>query len=410
MKLSYSSFIALRYLKGRHKRTPISFNTLISIMGVALGVMTLITVLSVMSGFEHDLKTKILGTNSPIIVMSFGEKGIENVDEALAQVSVHPEVTAVSPFTYSEVMLTTPYGVSGIVLKGIDPDTESTVSELENNMITGTLAGLKDKKEKPGIIIGRELALTLGVSKGDTVNVVSPFGTMTPMGMAPKLREFEVVGIFDTGMYEYDSKMAYITIPDAQDFFGYGDAVTGLSVRVNDMNRTSEVATELQDQLGFPYRVRDWLQMNRNLFSALKLEKLTMFVILVLIIIVASFNIVSTLMMIVMEKAREIAILKSMGATSSGIMKIFMIEGIVIGVIGTTIGVAGGYLLCYILEKTELVQLPADVYYISHLPVLMDPLEVLIISAASMLICFGATLYPSWQAARLDPLEALRYE
>jgi lipoprotein-releasing system permease protein len=307
-------------------------------------------------------------------------------------------------------MLTSPYGVSGIVLKGIDPKTEGSVTELGNNMIKGGLDSLNAESDKPGIIVGRELALMLGVANGDIVNVVSPFGTMTPMGMAPKLREFSVVGMFDTGMYEYDSKMAYITIPAAQDFFGYGDAITGLSVRVRDLDRSAEVAAQLQDQLGVPYRARDWLQMNRNLFSALKLEKLTMFVILVLIILVASFNIISTLMMIVMEKSREIAILKSMGATGRGIMRIFMFEGVVIGTIGTFIGVAGGFIVCYVLDKTNLITLPPDVYYIDHLPVLMDPLEVLIISAASMVICFAATLYPSWQAARLDPLEALRYE
>jgi len=408
--MSYSWHIAVRYLRGKHKRAPISLNTFISIAGVALGVMTLIVVLSVMSGFEHDLKKKILGTNSPILVMSFDDKGITDSAGVMKKVMAQPHVVAATPFTYSEVMLTSPNGVSGIVLKGIVPKTEGAVTELANNMIQGKLEDLGQPGEKPGIILGRELASMLGVVRGDTVSVVSPFGTMTPMGMAPKMKEFTVSGLFDTGMYEYDSKMAYTSIPAAQEFFGLGDSVTGLEVKVDDIDQAATIAAGIQDALGFPFRARDWLQMNRSLFSALKLEKLTMFVILVLIILVASFNIVSTLIMIVMEKSREIAILKSMGATRAGIMKIFMIEGTVIGVVGTVIGVAGGYIICWVLDATQLISLPSDVYYINHLPVLMDPVEFVVIAAAAILISFAATLYPSWQAARLDPIEALRYE
>lgn len=408
--MSYSWNIALRYLKGKHKRAPISLNTFISIGGVAVGVMTLIVVLSVMSGFENDLKKKILGTNSPIIVMSMDEKGMSDYGEVLNKVLARPHVVAVTPFTYSEVMLTSPFSVSGIILKGVNPATEGRVTELDKNMIKGTLLELNEPGERPGIILGRELATGLGVTRGDVVNVVSPFGTMTPMGMVPKLKEFTVRGLFDTGMYEYDAKMAYISIPDAQEFFGLGSNVTGLEVKLDDIDLAGPVAADLQETLGFPYRARDWLQMNKSLFSALKLEKITMFVILVLIILVASFNIVSTLAMIVMEKAREIAILKSMGATSSGIMKIFMIEGTIIGVVGTVIGVTGGYIICWILASTKLISLPSDVYYINHLPVLMDPVEFVVISVAAILISFGATLYPSWQAARIDPIEALRYE
>jgi len=408
--MSFSWHMALRYLKGKHRRTPISLNTFISISGVALGVLTLVVVLSVMSGFENDLKKKILGTNSPVIVMTYDDKGIKDYARVMKEAASRPHVRAVTPFTYSEVMLTSPYGVSGIILKGIDPETEGRVTDLSRNIVTGSLDGLKGSEETPGIVIGKELAANLGVRMGDKVSVVSPFGTMTPLGMAPKIKEFRVAGVFDTGMFEYDSKMAYISIPDAQGFFGLGDTITGLELKIDDIDLAPQVATDVQDALGFPYRARDWLQMNKSLFSALKLEKLTMFVILVLIIIVASFNIVSTLIMIVIEKAREIAILKSMGATSGSIMKIFMIEGTVIGVVGTAIGLSGGYLLCWILMKTKFISLPSDVYYISHLPVLMDPVEFAVIAASAILISFCATLYPSWQAARLDPVEALRYE
>lgn len=408
--MSFSWHMALRYLKGKHKRAPISLNTFISIGGVALGVMTLVVVLSVMSGFENDLKKKILGTNSPVIVMSYDDKGIKGYHEVMKEVASRPHVEAVTPFTYSEVMLTSPFGVSGIILKGINPDTEGRVTDLDKNVIRGGLSGLKAEEDGPGIVVGRELAMTLSVKVGDKVSVVSPFGTMTPLGMAPKMKEFTVAGIFDTGMYEYDAKMAYTSIPAAQAFFGLGDSVTGIEVKVDDIDMAPEIAADIRDALGFPYRAMDWFQMNKSLFSALKLEKLTMFVILVLIILVASFNIVSTLIMIVIEKAREIAILKSMGATRAGIMKIFMIEGTVIGVVGTVIGITGGYALCWTLQTTKLISLPSDVYYIDHLPVLMDPVEFAVIAASAIIISFAATLYPSWQAARLDPVEALRYE
>jgi len=408
--MSYSMFVALRYMKGKRHRTPISLNTIISIGGVALGVMTLIVVLSVMGGFEADLKQKILGANSPVIVTSYSDKGITDCGELIKKVAATPHVTGVTPFTYSEVMLTSPNGVSGIILKGIKPETETRVTDVSKNMVKGSLSELSINGDRPSIIIGKELAAGLGVTVGDKVSVVSPFGTMTPLGMVPKLQEFRVKGIFDSGMYEYDSKLAYISIPEAQKFFGLGDSVTGVEVKVDDLDLSGKIARELQDGLGFPYRARDWQQMNRNLFSALKLEKITMFVILVLIIIVASFNIVSTLIMIVIEKAREIAILKSMGATRLGIMKIFMINGLVIGIVGTSIGLMSGYAICLILKTTKLISLPSDIYYINHLPVRMDPMVFIMVSAAAMLISFGATLYPSWQAAKLDPLEALRYE
>ena len=408
--MAYSSFIALRYLKGRRRHTPISLNTIISIGGVALGVMALIVVLSVMSGFEHDLMKKILGTNSPIIVSSFNDKGITDYNQQMKKIQAVPHVVSVAPFTYSEVMLTSPSSVSGIILKGVDPASIGKVTELSKTMVAGSISGLNASGPVPGILLGRELAGNLGVRTGERVRVVSPFGTITPLGMAPKFQEFVVTGLFDTGMYEYDSKLAYISIPVAQKFFGLGDSVTGFEVRIDDLSLSAPLARTIQNHLGFPFHARDWMQMNRSLFSALKLEKITMFVILVLIIVVASFNIVSTLIMIVIDKAREIAILKSMGATRAGIMKIFMINGTIIGVVGTLIGLAGGLAVCFVIEKTNLITLPRDIYYISHLPARVDPVELVVICASAIIISFGATLYPSWQAAKLDPLEALRYE
>jgi lipoprotein-releasing system permease protein len=260
----------------------------------------------------------------------------------------------------------------------------------------------------PGIILGKELAGKLGVFYGEKITVVSPFGVVGPLGMVPKMKRFEVVGIFDSGMYEYDSSLAYISLSAAQDFFGMGDKVTGLEIKVDDIFIADRVAQRIEQTLGFPYGARDWMKMNRNLFSALKLEKIMMFIILVLIILVASFNIVSTLTMIVVEKGREIAILKAMGANRRGVMRIFMIDGLVIGLLGTLIGLPLGYGVCQVLQN--FYSLPSDIYYINHLPVKIRPLDVSLVALSALLISFLATLYPSWQAAKLDPAEALRYE
>ena len=252
--MAYSSFIALRYLKGRRRHTPISLNTIISIGGVALGVMALIVVLSVMSGFENDLMKKILGTNSPIIVSSFNDKGITDYNQQMKKIQEVPHVVSVAPFTYSEVMLTSPSSVSGIILKGVDPASIGKVTELSKTMVAGSISGLNASGPVPGILLGRELAANLGVRTGERVRVVSPFGTITPLGMAPKFQEFVVTGLFDTGMYEYDSKLAYISIPVAQKFFGLGDSVTGFEVRIDDLSLSAPLARTIQNHLGFPFQ------------------------------------------------------------------------------------------------------------------------------------------------------------
>ena len=261
-----------------------------------------------------------------------------------------------------------------------------------------------------GIVIGKDLARNLAVFLGDTIDVVSPFGRVTPTGTAPKVEKFRVVGIFDTGMYEYDANLALISIPAAQRFFSMGEMVTGIEIKVDDIYLADSVADKIHKMLGFPYWTRDWMEMNKNLFSALKLEKFGMFVILTLIIVVAAFNIIGTLIMMVMEKGRDIAILKSMGATEGSIMKIFMMEGLIIGVAGTIIGCIGGYTLCELLDTYHFIKLPSDVYQLDTLPVKMNPLDFLYISLSAVVISFLATLYPSWNASRLDPVEALRYE
>ena len=417
MKLPYELFIGLRYLKAKHRQRSISLNTVISIGGVALGVAALIATLAVMTGFNEDLRNKIVGTNSHIVITDRTRDTMTDYLSLLERVKTVPGVVAATPFMYNQVLLTSEGNVHGVVLRGIDPATEATVTEIGKNLVQGTLADLgtpghggagADTAALPGIIVGKELAARLGTFAGDTINVVSPTGKPGPLGIIPKIRKFEVVGLFDSGMYEYDSTLAYISIKTAQDFFNLGDTVTGIEVRVADLFAAGRIADEIDDLLGFPFGARDWMRLNKNLFEALKLEKIMMFIILVLIILVASFNIVGTLTMIVVEKSREIAILKAMGARRGEVMRIFMVDGLIIGLVGTLIGIPLGLGVCFLLQN--FYTLPGDVYYISHLPVKIQLQDILVVSLSAVMISFVATLYPSWQAARLNPSEALRYE
>jgi lipoprotein-releasing system permease protein len=409
VRLPYPVFVGLRYLRAKRKKRSISLNTVISIVGVTVGVATLIATLAVMTGFTEDLQNKILGTNSHIIVTDRTRDLMTDYRAVGGKLDSIPHVVAHTPFIYSQVLLTTPSGVTGAVLRGVDPATERTVSEIEKNIVRGTLADLNDSPSgKPGIIVGKELAAKLGVTTGETINVLTPTGTVSALGMVPKVRRFIVVGIFETGFYEYDVSLAYISLAAAQSFLGIPDSVSGISVKVDDIFRAKQVARVIEDSLGFPYAGRDWMMLNRNLFSALKLEKVVMFIILVLIILVASFNIVSTLAMMVVEKNREIAILKAMGSTRREIMAIFMMDGIVIGLVGTLIGIPLGYVFCAAIER--FYTLPSDVYFISHIPTTIRMFDIGLVSLSAVVISFLATLYPSWQAGKLDPAEALRYE
>ena len=424
--MPYELFIGLRYLKAKRKSAFISIITVISTAGVALGVMALIIVLAVMTGFEEDLKEKILGTNAHIVVLKTNG-GIEEYPSVMERLKKLPGVEAATPFIYNQVMLSTGKNVSGVVLRGIDTSTDAQVTNLHKAVVEGKLTNLDStvsapfagsEPPMPGLVIGKELSHNLNLYVGDKVNVVSPLGNITPLGMVPRLKPFRVVGIFNTGMYEYDTTLAYVSLTEAQNFLDLGNTVTGIQLKVADVYKTGELARQINQELGFPFYARDWMQMNKNILFALKTEKMVMFIILTLIVLVAAFGIASTLFMIVMEKTRDVAILKSMGATGRSIMRIFVFEGLVIGVVGTAIGVTGGLLVALNLQRiVDIVQrvtgfelFSKDVYYLDHFPSQVVPSDVLLISVTAVAISFLATLYPSWQAARMAPAEALRYE
>ncbi len=411
--MNFEWFVCLRYLKAKRKHGFISLISLISIAGVMVGVMALIVVLAVMTGFTSEFRDKILGINSHVVVQDY-TGNVRDYEEVAAKVRAVEGVSGVTPYLYSQAMITSGEGGTGAVLRGLDPATAQGVLNLEKNLRTGKIADLSvgqgdGVRRLPGIILGKELAAQLHVSTHDRVRLISASGPLTPMGVLPKVSTCQVVGIFETGMYEYDSALAYVSLETAQRFFDLPGAVHGLEVKTTDLNQADRIAKRIEQALGPNFFAKDWMRMNRNIFSALALEKTALSVIMALVVMVAAFNIVSTLIMVVMEKNKDIAILKSMGATSSSIMRIFIYEGLVIGLAGTLLGVLGGLGLCAILSRYEFIKLP-EVYPISTLPVLVLPSDVILIALSATVITLLATLYPSWQAAKVDPAVALRYE
>lgn len=414
--MNFELYVSLRYLLAKRRQTFISLITIISIVGVAVGVTALIVVLAVMNGFQENIRSRILGITSHIVINSYNGS-IPNYGKLIEEIEKQPGVVAATPFTYMQVMISSGGGVSGALLRGVDPATVNRVIVLQDNMISGNFSDLKAQKPtpdnpspQPGIILGSELARNLNTRVGEFLTVISPSGRLTPMGQTPRSKLFQVAGVVKSGMYEYDNTLAFIGLSAAQQFAGAGDVATGIEVRVSDIYDAGKIAENLRARLGNPFYVRDWMQMNQNLFFALKLEKVMMFIILTLIVLVAAFNIVSSLIMLVMEKGRDIAILKAMGATTKSIRRIFVYEGLMIGVSGTLLGIAGGFGLCAILKRYKIIELPRDVYNFSELPVKLEALDVTIIALAAILITLVATIYPSRQAAKLAPAEALRYE
>ena len=413
--MTFEYFIGNRYL--RVKQTFISLITILSIAGITIGVMALIIVIAVMSGAESEFRSRILGVESHVMIMRYGSaftdyrriiKDIEKIDG----------VKTASPYVFSQIMLRSSSRVSGAVLRGIDPGSAGQAikslnkafleQRLTKNQNAGTSAFV------PGIILGQELARNLGVIENDIIYLISPRGMISPIGHIPAMKRFRVAGLFESGMYEYDTSLAYIHLKDAQSILHIGDSVTNIGVRVKDIYKADTIAENIAAKLNQKYKTgsywaRDWMQMNRNLFSALKLEKRAMFIILTLIVLVAAFNIASSLIMMVMGKTKDIAILKAMGATDKSIKRIFVFKGMIIGLTGTVLGMCLGLTGCILLKHYKFIKLPGDIYYFTTLPVKLEALDVFVIVSAAMIICYLATLYPARQASKLNPVEAIRY-
>ena len=406
--MGYVWLVGMRYLKGRRKEAFISIITVISIAGVAVGVMALLVVLGVMNGFEQDLRAKILGTFSHLVVTGYGG-GISGYEELIEQVEREEHVEAASPFLEGEVLVKSSLGkVTGALLKGIVPERELKVTNLEKFLRQGDFDLEADESGVPGMVIGRELASRVGLWQGSEATVIASAKGMQDEGAQERV--YRIAGIFVSGVYDYDSGIVYSSLGEAQDLFQTGKKATGIQARLDDIYLAGAVAKSLNEKLEPSYRSLSWMERHRNLYAALKLEKKTMFIILALIVLVATFNIVSTLIMVVMEKTKDIGILKSIGANRAGIMGIFLLNGLLIGLVGTVLGGAGGIALCSLLSKYEFVELPPEVYLLDTLPVKMETADFLTISLAAIGLSFLAGLYPAWQAARLDPVEALRYE
>ena len=413
MTLPFELYIATRYLLARRRQAFISLISAVSIAGVAVGVMALVVAQALMTGMQHELRDKIIGSAAHVYVWKITGGGFDDVNEETARLTTVPGVVGAAPSILGKAVATAGGGDAFISVKGIDPELEAQVTDLAGSIRHGTLRALNEMQPGPllgGVVIGSGLAGSLGAFVGDTVSVLTPQSSvLSPMGMIPRPRQLKVVGIFSLGLYEYDNAYGFVTLDVARRLFKK-DAVDMMELRVEDLDDAPDVARAVAETLGPGYLAEDWAQMNRALFSALRLEKLAIGITIGLIMMVAALNIVASLILLVMEKSRDIAILKTMGASARSIRGIFILQGGIIGAIGTTVGAACGFVISYVADRYQLVRVPMDVYDIAWIPFTIEPVDFFLVIGAALLLCLFATIYPARQASRLDPAEALRYQ
>lgn len=409
MNLPFELHVALRYLLARRKQAFISVISVISTLGVTVGVMALVIALALMTGLQGELRDRILGSSAHVYVWKQG--GIADYQAEAGRLRQLSQVEGAAPAVLGKAIVVSAGGEAFITVKGIDPVLERSVTDIERAMRAGSLESLSRPSgdSPPGIVLGQDLAGQLGVAVGDSVTLLTPQGTLSPMGMLPRQRRFQVVGVFSLGLYEFDSSYGFIALPLAQRLFDR-EQVDLIQLRVNDIYAAPSIADSISKALGAAYLTQDWADLNRSLFSALWLEKMAISITIGLIVMVAALNIIASLILLVMEKNRDIAILKTMGASARSVTAIFMLQGLVIGLVGTAVGGAAGYGLAHVLDKYKLIRVPMDVYQVSHVPFTIQPFDFALVLVSAIVICFLATIYPSRQASKLDPAQALRYQ
>lgn len=408
--MGYVTFIARRYLRSKQRHGFLSMITLISVLGVIVGTAALIIALAMMRGFEVEVKSRIVGTTSHVTVFSRKAGGIHEWESLQEKLAAYPRVTAVAPFIYYKAAISSSQNNDGVIVRGIIPEREAAVSRLAETTVRGDWRMVGDSAQGRPILLGTTLADRLNTRLGDEVVLYSLRGETLSEGQPPRIMKFVVAGIFETGMYEYDASLCYIRLADAQRLFLLPYLVTGFQVKVDDWNLADQVAASIEQDLDPGLQATDWKQMHKNLFGWMEIERRWAIIALSLIVAVAAFNIVSTLIMVVIDKRREIAVLKTLGVPSRGIGAIFRLQGITIGTVGTVVGISLGLVLCWVQKTFSLVSLPPEIYFIDFLPVIVDAQDVIIVAVLAVLISFIATIYPARRAAKLYPVEILRYE